>query len=133
MNVHESHEVDITLTDAITTPFFFPLVDVYPGRQLMGGQSFLRWGGVNKQPVPMAVTLAPLGTPRGTPEHDPIVQGDTFPYLDPPEGEILAPRVPEVRNITGTLGVTVQEGELPVGAHLTGRVSVVYGTVGPVP
>ena len=81
----------------------------------------------------MALTLAPLGTKRGTPEENPIIQGDPFPYLDPPEGEILAPRVPEVRNIAGTLGITVPTGELPPGARLTGRVSVVYGSVGSVP
>ena len=133
MNVHESVDVDITLDEPTSTGFFFPLVDLYPGRQLMGGQSFLRWGGVNRKPVEMALTLAPLGTKRGTPEDDPIIQGDHFPYLDPPEGEILAPHVPEVRHIAGTLGVTLAEGELPPGAHLTGRISVVYGSVGSVP
>jgi hypothetical protein len=133
VNVHESVDVDVNLTDVTTTPFFVPLVDLYPGRQLMAGQSFLRWEGVNHQPVDMQITLAPLGTKRGTLEDEPIVQSDIFPYLDPPEGEVLEWHVPELRNMTGVIGVTMPNGELPAGARLTGRVSVVYGTVGPVP
>jgi hypothetical protein len=128
MNAQESTEIRVVLHEATPTPLFIPLVDLYPGRQLMGGQSFLRVEGVEgrEPPVELMLTLAPLGTPRGTPA-EPIIQGDVFPYLDPPEGEVLTTHVPELGNLAGTLGVTIPSGDLPAGTKLTGRVVVMAG------
>ena len=133
MNIHYSTDVDILLADAAMAPFFIPLADLYPGRAIMGSQSYVRLGGLTGAPLELALTLAPLGTLQGAPACDPIMPGVTFPYVDQPGGELLGPRVPDVSGLAGTLGVTLLEGELPAGARLTGRVSVVYGSVGAVP
>ena len=72
----------------------------------MGGQSFLRWEGVNRKPVEMALTLAPLGTKRGTPEDDPIIQGDSSRISIHPKGRYSVRMCPSVRGMRVTLGMT---------------------------
>jgi hypothetical protein len=132
VNVHATYEIAVPLTEAKSLPLFVPVVDLQPGSLVLESQCYLTWEGV-PDPLEMRPVIAPLGTPLGPPV-DNLAEGLPFTTTTGILPLGLHAGLPDLRPHHGVLGVTmlpggVQPTEIPLGAKLVGRVSLVYGAV----
>jgi len=132
LNVHQTLEISVPLTEAKSLPLFVPVAELQAGSLVLESQCYLSWEGV-PDPLEMRPVLAPLGTPLGPPV-DNLAEGMPFTTTTGRAPLGLAAGLPDLRPHTGVLGVTILPGgvqptEIPVGAKLVGRVSLVYGAI----
>ena len=132
MNVHQTYEIAVPLTEAKSLPLFVPLVELQPGSIVLESQCTVQWEGVPAA-LEMRPVVAPLGTELGAPV-DNLAEGAPFTSTTGMLPLGLHAGLPDLRPHHGVLGVTILEGPtqpttLAAGAKLVGRVSIVYGAV----
>jgi hypothetical protein len=132
MNVHQTIDIAVPLTEAKSLPLFVPVVELQPGSLVLESQCTLHWDGV-PEALEMRPVVAPLGTELGAPVEN-LAEGAPFTTTTGMLPLGLHAGLPDLRPHQGVLGVTILEGPgqpttLAAGAKLVGRVSLVYGAV----
>ena len=126
MNIHETIDLDVLVTDALTAPAFVPVADIVARGQVLESQSGFALDGVPG--VKAQVTLAPVGTVVGTVPTTILAQGMEFPVQTTLRDSLLT-LTPDFLGQGGVLGLVLTEGTVPAGTHLRGKLSRVYGAI----